>query len=514
MKIEKLKSRNKSLKYPAVFGVSVLVIAGVFLFGGKARGLVYGKLMARGNFFFNGGAYDLAKAEKYFKIAAFVDGKISTPRYQLARIHFVKNELEKAKDEIETAIGLNPEGSRVYYVSGLINGYLKNYPEAISDFSEFVERSPGEWAGYNDLAWVYFKKGDFENAKTALEKGLEVKPENPWLLNGLGAVLAALNDFSGAEEVLGKARQFAEGLTPGDWKKAYPGNDPSSVDWDIAEFRSNVNFNLRLAFDKKSEGAIMTPACSGSCTYNCTNYGDCIMYYICSDSDHPNGVGGEGYHYFGPAVWTSAGYDPSCCAPPPPPPPEDPPPPPPPPSPPGNQAPRPVIENPADGARDLDTAIGFLATASDPEGDLPMTYTSVIKCNGNNFDQREGEVSDGTITFSLAGLPSGGACQWTISVTDSKNATGTDTHNFFIKVCTPLSNACGPFDGESLCAGRQITREGLCSVGNPTPEPGDLEINSYTVNWTCRGGESCGGDPSVSCSAKGQRTCGWIETNP
>jgi tetratricopeptide (TPR) repeat protein len=279
--------------------------------------LVAQKIFSKGNTYFNSaGTYDLEKAAKWYRIAAFIDHESSGAHYQLARVYFVQNDLEKAKSEIDKAIKKNPEANRAFYIKGLIDGYSKNYPEAIADFGKFVEKSPTEWAGYNDLAWVYYENKDFENAKTVLEKGLEVKPDNPWLLNGLGAAYHALGEDEKAKDILEKASQLAEKLTPSEWKMAYPGNDPSSADWDLAKFKTDINFNQNLVYNKSSKEAIIKPACHGSCIYGCAmEYDTGVVYQLCNDPDHgydAHGVGG--FISYSP-IWMHASppYNSSIC---------------------------------------------------------------------------------------------------------------------------------------------------------------------------------------------------------
>lgn len=296
-----MKPGQKKFLKPAILIAAAILIAGGFLFGGKAQNLVSGKLIAKGNYYFNGGAYDLEKAAKYYEIASFVDRKASYPRYQLARVYFMKTDYKKGLAEIDTALAINPENKRAFYVRGLINGYAENYKAAEEDFQKFIEWAPKEWAGYNDLAWAYFKAGDYQSAKGTLERGLEVKPDNPWLLNGLGASLLALKEYSKAEEILTKANQAAGDLTADEWKRAYPGNESSLADWNLAEFKTNIKFNLDLTYNKSSKGAIIVPACTSSCSNSCSG---CNIYSCCTDPDHGTDLGCTNY-----------GFSSSCCPP-------------------------------------------------------------------------------------------------------------------------------------------------------------------------------------------------------
>lgn len=67
---------------------------------------------------------------------------------------------------------------------------------------------------------------------------------------------------------------------------------------------------------------------------------------------------------------------------------------------------------------------------------------------------------------------------------------------------------CGTADGKTICDNSRPT---LCE----DPETASIDYpdwgSIYDISWTCGG--SCGGS-TASCSAKGTKSCGWIETNP
>ena len=63
--------------YIPAFLLILVILAGAFYFS-PVKGIVTQKLLAKGNHYFNGGAYDLNKAEKYYKIASWLDSKSST----------------------------------------------------------------------------------------------------------------------------------------------------------------------------------------------------------------------------------------------------------------------------------------------------------------------------------------------------------------------------------------------------------------------------------------------------
>jgi len=179
----------------------------------------------KARYYFNDGAYNLLFAEKWYKVGEFFDPNSREVHYQLARIFFLEGKFGIAREMIEEELRRFSDFKRSYYVLGLINGYDGNFPEAITDFEEFLKWKPSSWAAQNDLAWVYFQVGDFEKVLLLADSGLKESLENPWLLNTKGLALHNLDRKEEAKEYFERATKEAEKLKPEDWGAAYPGNN-------------------------------------------------------------------------------------------------------------------------------------------------------------------------------------------------------------------------------------------------------------------------------------------------
>jgi Tfp pilus assembly protein PilF len=209
-----------------------------------------------GNYYFNNGAYNLDIAEKAYLKAVAIDPKVLWGHYQLARIAFTDGDFVIALEEINKELEINPQNLRSLYVRGLIYGYLYELQKAEDDFRRFSEWVPAEWAGYNDLAWILQKERKYAEAMAVVQKGIQRATNggsNPWLWNALGVAQLNLEKFSDAEQSFTQAARFAETLTDTDWKKAYPGNNPSSADSGLAAFKSAIQLNLKKARESVSK---------------------------------------------------------------------------------------------------------------------------------------------------------------------------------------------------------------------------------------------------------------------
>lgn len=205
--------------------------------------------MSIGNYYFNGQKYDLKKAERAYRKAVATDNKILWGHYQLARIHFLKGDYGRALEEINKELAANPENLRALYVRGLIYGYRAASGDLVlaeADFKRFVKWAPKEWAGYNDLAWVLAKQDKYLEAKSEVLGALREIPDaknNPWIWNALGVSELNLGEYKDAEISFKKAKELAENLTIGDWRQAYPGNDPIQAESGLSAFRKAIDEN-------------------------------------------------------------------------------------------------------------------------------------------------------------------------------------------------------------------------------------------------------------------------------
>lgn len=209
-----------------------------------------GLLANLGNYYFNGGAYNLHFAKIAYKKALAADPKRQFAHYQLARIYFVEGNHNAALSEINRELELYPENLRSLYIRGLIHGYRGDLRAARNDFIHFVAWAPTEWAGYNDLAWVLSKEKLFDPARNVIRNAMAVVPEaglNPWLWNSLGVIELNLNNRVAAREALLKADRLAAGMSDEEWARAYPGNNPAALGGGLQAFRQAIRENLETA---------------------------------------------------------------------------------------------------------------------------------------------------------------------------------------------------------------------------------------------------------------------------
>lgn len=203
-----------------------------------------------GNYYFNGGAYDLKTAESVYVQADEIDADYPGTHYQLARIYFLKGDFKKAEEYINQEFVVQPDFERSYYVRGLINAYSGDLEDAERDFRSFLEFDSQSWAAYNDLAFVYWKMGKYQEVKETAEKGLSFNPENAWLMITLGNALFNLKEYDRALAVSQQAEKSADTITEAMWRRAYPGHSPGDSSKGLAQMKATLYFNRALIYEK------------------------------------------------------------------------------------------------------------------------------------------------------------------------------------------------------------------------------------------------------------------------
>jgi tetratricopeptide (TPR) repeat protein len=239
--------RNKKF----LFILFIVVLFGIFFYFSKnIKRETSSIFFNQGEKYFGKDNYNLVRAEKYYKTAIFIDSKYPVVHYQLGRIYFLNGNFNQAIAEFDEELSDNPTFRQSYYMRGLTYGYMQDYEKSISDFKKYIELAPYEWAPYNDLAWVYLIKNDYQNAENIVLEGLKTDHRNSWLLSNLGIARLNLGKYELAKENFLLAKQYSEKLSASDWDKTYPGNDPKIAESGIHEMKAAIFLNLATV-DKK-----------------------------------------------------------------------------------------------------------------------------------------------------------------------------------------------------------------------------------------------------------------------
>lgn len=232
-----------------IFFIGILFFSLLFLntnFNKKVGDIFFGQ-----NYYL----YNTNTAQFFFKRAAYpLTGKAAPfAHYQLSRTYFIQGNFDTAIDEANKELELYPKNCRTYYIRGLTYGYMEKLDEAITDFETFNNACVKDsWAGHNDLAWFYFRKGDIANMRKTIEKVVPLYDMNPWVQNTYGLALLNEGKYKEALAAFEKALYVAEHITEKEWGIAYPGNNPEIYGKGLDSMRTTIHNNLQLAKNKSN----------------------------------------------------------------------------------------------------------------------------------------------------------------------------------------------------------------------------------------------------------------------
>lgn len=221
------------------------------LFAGTTIFLVPSFSFKIGNIFFGGiqPLYNIQLAQLFYKTSLHSPLSDLPPRYahyQLGRTYFIQGKLSEAAEETETELKIYPDNTTAYYILGLTYGYLNRPYEAIDVFSKYIDTHPGTWAGRNDKAWLQFRVGDIKGALDTIEPIAKDFSYTPWVQNTYCTLLLNTTRYKEAKNVCARAKAIIDKMTPEEWGRAYPGNDPRIYSEGLAAMKNSISQNLSI----------------------------------------------------------------------------------------------------------------------------------------------------------------------------------------------------------------------------------------------------------------------------
>ena len=110
------------------------------------------------------------------------------------------NNLVEAKEELESALDLEPGSEQAQNLLAMVFFKLEEYSRAIRMFRSLVAKNPKVTSLHVNLGLAYLKKEDYRRAVDSLKKVIELDPNHKGARNYLGLAYSKLGEYRNAKE--------------------------------------------------------------------------------------------------------------------------------------------------------------------------------------------------------------------------------------------------------------------------------------------------------------------------
>ena len=145
------------------------------------------------------------KAVNFLKNATQKAPSFFTALYAIGELNFLMGKLEIATQYYQRASTVKKDAG-ILIKLGLIFENSKEYEKAEKQYEEVTRLFPDLFVGYNQLAWVYAKRGvELEKAMDLAKKADELQPGNASILDTIGWIYFKNNQYDKSIEYLENA---------------------------------------------------------------------------------------------------------------------------------------------------------------------------------------------------------------------------------------------------------------------------------------------------------------------
>ncbi|MBU0527497.1 MAG: AAA family ATPase [Candidatus Micrarchaeota archaeon] len=136
--------------------------------------------------------------------------------YQMGNDYYEKGDYDRAIENYNMAILLNPIFSEAYFNRALSYYQLKNFDKSIADYTKSMELDPQNPIIYNNRGDAFYRKQDFQSAVKDYDKAISLNPNYLKAFYNRGLSYASIEEYEKAVEDFSKVIKLKE-----DFAEAY-----------------------------------------------------------------------------------------------------------------------------------------------------------------------------------------------------------------------------------------------------------------------------------------------------
>lgn len=149
---------------------------------------------------------NLAQSEAFLLAALKIDPNNADAYYQLGSLYGRHRQVDKAREQLATAVELSPRSPRYHWGLGVAYFLQGQLEEALTEFLQSTVIDETFVEGFVALAALHLRLGDPEAGQTALERAAKAQPEDSLVLTSLGVNAYLAKDAAAARAHFEKAR--------------------------------------------------------------------------------------------------------------------------------------------------------------------------------------------------------------------------------------------------------------------------------------------------------------------
>jgi tetratricopeptide (TPR) repeat protein len=141
-------------------------------------------------------------------------GRVPVAHYNLGLEYYMKGMHDKAIEEYERTIAINPTHVKAHNGLGLVYYMRGMHGKAIEAYEKALAINPTYAQAHNNLGSAYMGEGEYDKAIEAYEKALALNPDFADAHNNLGTAYYKISKYSLAQDHFDKALSLGYKVNP------------------------------------------------------------------------------------------------------------------------------------------------------------------------------------------------------------------------------------------------------------------------------------------------------------